>query len=71
MVNDLDIMFLASLKAIQGLQHILNIMHHIFGLELTSIINLQDNRVDSVIRVTHLSSPTPVSYLTTSLRGIK
>ena len=63
MVNDFDIMFQASLKSIPGLQHIMNIMHHIIGLELTSVVKLLVYRVDSLIRDTHLSSPTQLAFI--------
>ena len=35
MVIDFEKMFQASLETIQGLQHIMNIMHHIIVLEPT------------------------------------
>ena len=69
--NELDIMLQTSLKAIPRLQHIMNVMHHIIGLEVLSTIKLLIYRVDGMIWVIRLSSSTPVSYLTTSLRGDK
>ena len=65
-MNDFDIMFQARQKTIPGLHHVMNVMHHIIGFELTSIVKLLVYKVDSMIRVTHLSCPTPTRYLTTS-----
>ena len=56
---------------IPGLQHVLDFMYHIFGLKLISVVKLLVYRVDDMIWVIPLSSPTPVSYLTTSLSGDK
>ena len=70
-MNDFVNMFQASLKTIPGQQHTLNIMHHIIGLEFTSVVKLLVYRVDSMVRVVRLSPPTPVSHLTTSLSGDK
>ena len=61
-MNDFDVMFQSRLKITAELQNIMNVMHHKIGLELTSVV-----KVDSMIRVNHLSSPTQVSYQTTSL----
>ena len=70
-MNDFDIMFQARQKTIPGLHHVINVMHHIIGFELTSIVKLLVYMVDSMIWVTNLSFRTPTIYLTTSLRWDK
>lgn len=66
-MNDFGVMYQERLESILEQQHVTNIMYHKIVLQLTSIKKLVVYKVNSMIRVNYLLSPTLVSYITTLL----